>query len=240
MDRVARPAPSPLAIASLVAGLIVCCPIVPQIVAVTLGMMALSRIRSAEAAGRPAIGGRRLAIAGIVLGSVGLLAQAFATERIGNAVRASFDRDLRNGVAAVLAAEDEPAARSALAGLSAAGGFTPAQVLAFATGSRSRFGAPDGVSIISQVPSGSPLRQETVSAVVFGFRRDGRRLERTGSVSAEIVTPFGEILPSLRILEISIEDGPDVVRLGRPLAAGTDSGENVVPPDPSTPGPTTR
>lgn len=237
MDRAVRPATSPLAIASLVAGLIVCCPIVPQIVAVTLGMMALSRIRAAETAGRPAIGGRRLAIAGIVLGSVGLLMQAFLTERLGTAVRASFERDLRDGVAAVLAAADPSAARSALADLSATGGFTPEQVLAFATESRARFGEPDGVSIISQVPAGSPLRQETVSAVVFGFRRDGRRLERTGSVSAEIVTPFGEILPSLRILEISIEDGPDVVRLGRPLAAPADSGENPPAANPPAPAP---
>ena len=237
MDRVDRPAPSPLAIASLVAGLIVCCPIVPQIVAVTLGMMALSRIRAAEAAGRPGIGGRRLAIGRRVLGSVGLLAQAFVTERLGVAVRTAFDRDLRDGVAAVLAARDEPTARAGLAGLSATGSFTPEQVLTFATESRARFGDPDGVSIISQVPAGSPLRQETVSAVVFGFRRDGRRLERTGSVSAEIVTPFGEILPSLRILEISIEEGPDVVRLGRPLAAPADSGENPAAATPPAPAP---
>jgi hypothetical protein len=235
-----RPVPSPLAIASLAAGLLVCCPIVPQIVAVTLGFMALSRIRAAAAAGGPAIGGRRLAIAGIALGGIGLVLQAIAAERIGLAVREVFDRDLRAGVTAVLAASDEPSARAALGSISSASSLTAAEVLAFATAARDRFGEPDGLSIISQIPTGNAFRQEVSSAVVFGFRRDGRRAERTGSVSAEVVTPFGRVLPTLRILEISIEGGTDGaadLRLGPPAPAGTDSGENVPAASPPLPAP---
>jgi len=235
---VARPAPSPLAIASLVAGLVVCCPIVPQIVAVTLGFMALSRIRAAEAAGGPAIGGRRLAIAGIALGAIGLVVQAVATERIGLVIRETFDRDLRQGVTAVLTVTDEPEARAALGSVSAASTLTPTDLLAFSEASRRRFGDPDGLSIISQVPTGDAFRQEISTAVVFGFVRDGRREERTGSVIAEVVTPFGRVLPTLRIIEISIAggDGPDL-RLAPPPPAASISGENAATADPPPPAP---
>lgn len=217
-------------------GLVVCCPIVPQIVAVTLGVMALSRIRTAEASGGPPVGGRRLATAGILLGALGLVFQAFAVERISWTVREGFDRDLRDGVGAVLAATDAAAARSALDRLSASSGLSADEIVTFAAASRARFGEPDGVSIISQIPTGNAFRQEVSSAVVFGFLRDGRRQEQTGSVTAEVVTPFGELLPSLRIVEISIDGGgPVPLRLGPPLPAGADSGENAVqaPPAPA-------
>lgn len=215
-------------------GLVVCCPIVPQIIAVTLGVMALSRIRAAETAGGPPIGGRRLATAGIVLGALGLVFQAFAIERISLTVREAFDRDLREGVGAVLAATDDATARIALDRTSASAGLSAADLVTFAAASRDRFGEPDGVSIISQIPTGNAFRQEVSSAVVFGFRRDGRRQERTGSVTAEVVTPFGDLLPSLRIVEISIDGGDgDALRFGPPLPLAADSGENVpVPPAP--------
>lgn len=234
MDRAARPAPSPFAIASLVTGLVVCCPIVPQIVAVTLGVMALSRIRAAETSGGPPVGGRRLATAGIVLGALGLVFQAFAIERISLTVREAFDRDLREGVGAVLAATDAAAARAALDRISVSAGLSAADLVTFAAESRAHFGEPDGVSIISQIPTGNAFRQEVSSAVVFGFRRDGRRQERTGSVTAEVVTPFGEFLPSLRIVEIAVEGGDgDALRLGPPLPVPAVSGENVpAPPAP--------
>lgn len=234
MERLDRPAPSPLAIASLVCGLLVCCPIVPQIAAGILGAMALSRIRAAAAAGARPIGGRRLAIAGIVLGAVGLVVQAFAVERITLTVRESFERDLRTGVGAILAATDDASARFALESVSPASAVSAADVTSFAAASRTRFGEPDGLSIISQVPTGDAFRQEISSAVVFGFRRDGRREERTGSVTAEVVTPFGDVLPSLRIVEIAIEGGTAAdLRLGPPLAAPADPGQNAASPDPA-------
>ncbi len=216
-----------------------CCPVVPQILAVTLGFMALSRIRAAQAGGGPPIGGRRLAIAGILVGGIGLLLQAVALERIGVAVRETFDRDLRDGVAAILAASDEPTARAALGSISSGSSISAAEVLAFSEAARRRFGDPDGVSVISQLPTGNAFRQEVTSAVVFGFRRDGRRAERTGSVTAEVVTPFGRILPTLRVLEISIAGGEaGDLRLAPSLPAGTESGENaageVPPPTPPT------
>jgi hypothetical protein len=59
---------SGLAIASLVTGLFVWCFVIPGIVAIVLGFLSLDQIKDAE--GR--IKGRGMAIAGIVLGYVGL------------------------------------------------------------------------------------------------------------------------------------------------------------------------
>lgn len=238
MDRTDRPAPTPLSIASLVSGLVVCCPIVPQVVAVTLGAMALSRIRAAEAAGGRPIGGRRLAIAGIILGGLGLVFQAFAAERLAISVREAFDRDLREGVGAVLAATDDASSRIAIGSVSASSAVSAADIRDFAETCRRRFGQPDGVSIVSQVPTGDAFRQEVTAAVVFGFRLEGGRRERTGSVTAEIVTGFDRFLPSLRIVEISIGGGPEGdLRLGPSPPGPADSGENVRPAPAPVPAP---
>jgi hypothetical protein len=71
---VARPTTSGLAVASLVTGLFFWCFLIPGIVAIVLGFLALEQI--ADAGGR--IKGRGMAIAGIVLGYVGLAIAAVA------------------------------------------------------------------------------------------------------------------------------------------------------------------
>lgn len=65
---VARPTTSGLAVASLVTGLFFWCFLIPGIVGIVLGFLALEQI--ADAGGR--VKGRGMAIAGIVLGYVGL------------------------------------------------------------------------------------------------------------------------------------------------------------------------
>jgi len=225
------PRVSVLAIASLVLGFFLCVPVVPQVAAIVLGAMALSRIRAAD--GR--LGGRRLAIAGLVLGGSGLVLQAYATEWIASTVRDRFDRDLREGIAEILAAvaaDGDGGTPRGLARLAPDAPLSAADLVAFATDARTRYGEPDGLSVLSQVPTGTAWSQEVTAALVFGFRRDGRREERTGSAVAAVVTPLGSFLPRLRIREVRIEDRIDGdLVLGTAATAEPDSGENAETPD---------
>ena len=62
-------ATNPLAIVSLVAGIVCCIPIISPAVAIATGVMALQQIDASS----PAQGGKPLAVAGIVLGGLTLL-----------------------------------------------------------------------------------------------------------------------------------------------------------------------
>lgn len=61
------PKTSGAAITSLVCGLLLCIPVIPQLIAIITGFIGL------KSAGKPGMSGRGLAIAGLVLGFIGLL-----------------------------------------------------------------------------------------------------------------------------------------------------------------------
>lgn len=180
-------------------------PLLGPLVAPLLGGLALVRIR--ESNGR--LRGRRLALGGIVLGGLLLLAQAWGLDRLMTHITRDVDARVRSGVAAVLAMEDGAEGGhgervSAMRYWSGRSGelVDAARIEAFAEEARTRYGPLRSLSTLSGDRASGLGGQVVTFALAFRFERG----DRLGSATTRLEPSTVEIMPSVRLIEITIED----------------------------------
>ena len=212
---------SQLAIWAFVTSLLLCCPLT-GLISVFLGFLAHRRIVASE--GR--LGGRRLALAAIAIGTAATVIWLFSWDAFGRWYLESIEDRIEATTLAVVndAASDDLAA----AGLAFdAGSVPPPAVLAeFGTSSEDRYGRLLGVSVESPRMGGTTMIPRMETRLLFEFERGGPRYG-AAAYSLQAGMMGQGILPSPRIIWIEIFDpveGP--LRLGEaPDPSGSDPGD---------------
>jgi hypothetical protein len=179
-----------------------CVPLVTSLAATILGAIALRRIRLA--AGR--LSGRRLALAGTLLGSIGVVVWLGGLSWLGNWYRGVLNEAMSQRVTTFLElAADQPAEAAAEfhwgknRGSSA---ISADEAGRFGGEVRSRFGQLHEFSIISEASTGTAFAPELEIAATFRFERG----ERLGAATFAVVPGSNPFIPRVRLRSLRIED----------------------------------
>ena len=216
---------SHLAIWAFVTSLLLCCPLT-GLVSVFLGFLAHRRIVAAE--GR--LGGRRLALAAIAIGTAGTVIWLFSWDAFGRWYLESIEDRIEATTRAVV--NDAASGDLAAAGLAFDGAIvpTPEAFTAFGTAVDDRYGSLLGVSVESPRMTGTTMVPRMETRLLFEFERGGPRY---GAAAYSLrATMLGQdVLPRPKILWIEIFDPTDgELRLGEPPEA--EGGLNSAAVDP--------
>ena len=193
----------PLAVIALACSLAVCCPIT-SLLGVIFGWFSLRSIAKSE--GR--FGGRRLAIAAIVVGLLMLPIQFLALDRYETYVNELIDDGVARCVMIVFDV-DEPDRKKVLqtAFIAIRSKYpSPGEADAFVQELTDALGAYRSVSVVQRsVDRESLLRQGLQLALVFEFENG----TTTGGAACELVPAPPNIFPQvrLRVLEIDLPEG---------------------------------
>ena len=208
---------SHLAIWAFVTSLLLCCPLT-GLVSVFLGFLAHRRIVAAD--GR--LGGRRLALAAIAIGTAGTVIWLFSWDAFGRWYLESIEDRIEVTTRAVV--NDAVNGDLDAAGLSFDGAVvpTPEALAAFGTAVEARYGMLLSASVESPRMGGTTMVPRMETRLLFEFERGGPRY---GAAAYSLrATMLGQdVLPRPRILWIEIFDPTDgELRLGEPASVGAE------------------
>lgn len=211
---------SHLAIWAFVTSLLLCCPLT-GLVSVFLGFLAHRRIVAAD--GR--LGGRRLALAAIAIGTAGTVIWLFSWDAFGRWYLESIEDRIE--VTTRAAVNDAANGDLEAAGLSFDGAVvpTPEDLAAFGTAVESRYGMLLSASVESPRMGGTTMVPRMETRLLFEFERGGPRY---GAAAYSLrATMLGQdVLPRPRILWLEIFDPTDgELRLGEPPEAADGAAE---------------
>lgn len=209
-----RPPTSQLSIWAFATSLLLCCPLT-GLVSVFLGFLAHRRIVAAE--GR--LGGRRLALAAIAIGTAGTVVWLFSWDAFGRWYLESIEERIETTTRAMV--NDAVNGDVEAAGLAFDGGIvpTPEALEAFGTAVEDRYGLLLGVSVESPRMGGTTMIPRMETRLLFEFERGGPRYGAAAySLRASMLGQ--DVLPRPRILWLEIFDPTDgELRLGEPPEA---------------------
>ncbi len=200
-----RPRLSRLAIASFSLSIVGCCAIPAAAAAVMLGFIANERVRRSQGLLR----GRNFAITGIVVGCVGIVT-SLALQNFAFSMLDGYEAQMRTSVTALLkegaAPRDgaSPAAASVSLFAVDAPGVDATCRENFARAVRERYGALDGISVVSSEPIGSVFEPSFHWEVVFRFD-SGNAV--SGVVKTRLVPELGAMMPTSRLVKVRLDGG---------------------------------
>ena len=212
---------SHLAIWAFVTSVLLCCPLT-GLVSVFLGFLAHRRIVASE--GR--LGGRRLALAAIAIGTAGTVIWLFSWDAFGRWYLESIEERIETTTRGMV--NDAVNGDVEAAGLAFDGGIvpTPEALEAFGTAVEDRYGLLLGASVESPRMGGTTMIPRMETRLLFEFERGGPRYGAAAySLRASMLGQ--DVLPRPRILWLEIFDPTDgELRLGEPpgVSEGGDPG----------------